>query len=96
MKTIKELINESGSDAYGKGAFSKIVKCSNNEYLKWKKDTKDNKNLMFGEVNNYPQYELIYLVNHEKKMVEHIATYNTKKEELYSDDFNREFFKNFN
>jgi hypothetical protein len=88
MKGILEFINESSKDAWQGSGFSNHIKYSNNDYLKWKKVIKSNDSVLFGELNGYPELELIYLIKKDNKKIEHIGTYNSKKEELFTDDIN--------
>jgi hypothetical protein len=86
MKDIVSKINEVNKDGWMGSAFSNHVKFSNTDYLKWKKEIKNNQSILFGELNGHPELELIYYVKFDNKKIEHIGTYNSKKEELFTDD----------
>ena len=46
---------------------------------KKKKEIKNNKSIVFGELNGHPELELIYYLPFNNKKIEHIGTYNSKK-----------------
>jgi len=78
MKDIVSKINESGS------SFSEQVKYSKSDWEKWKKETKED--VFIGNYENEPDLELVYIPNNKDKMMDHIATYNTKTNVLWCDD----------
>ena len=87
MRQINEYINykEGGS------SFENEVKYSKSDWEKWLKlvDKEEyGKDLMIGNYESQPELTLVYRVNHDKKMMDHIATYDTKKEVLWCDDIN--------
>lgn len=91
MKRLNEYINETTKQEGGGSKFDHEVKYSKSDWDKWLKlvDKEEyGKDLMIGNYESQPELTLVYRANHEKKMMDHIASYNTKKEILYTDDIN--------
>jgi len=87
MKDITTKISESvthiESESSGK-AFKEQVKYSKSDWEKWKKETKED--VMVGNYDAEPEIELVYIPNHKERTMQHIGTYNKKKQILYCDD----------
>ena len=81
MKDIVSKINEYKED---NGSFANEVKYSNSDWEKWKKETKED--VMVGNYDAEPEIELVYIPDHKNRTMEHIGTYNKKKEVLFCDD----------
>lgn len=87
MKQINEYINHKE----GGSSFENEVKYSKSDWEKWLKlvDKEEyGKDLMIGNYESQPELTLVYRANHDKKMMDHIATYDIKKEVLWCDDIN--------
>lgn len=87
MRQINEYINHKE----GGSSFENEVKYSKSDWEKWLKlvnKEEFGKDLMVGNYESEPELILVYKANHDKKMMDHIATYNTKKEILWCDDIN--------
>jgi len=89
MKQIKDFIQEGISrtdnvqEITGNN-FKEEVKYSKSDWEKYKKTRE--KDLWFGNYENNPGLELVYIPNHKNKVMDHIATYNIKKGILFCDD----------
>jgi len=91
MKTLNKYINENQSQLDKGSKFNEQVKYSKEDWEKWLKliDKEEyGKDLLIGNYEESPELILVYKVNHDKKMMDHIASYNSKKEILYTDDIN--------
>ena len=87
MKQIKEYISENQSGSQFKGQV-KYSKDNWDQWMKMWKDKKFDKDILVGKLDNEPDLELVYKINNTERTVDHIATYNTKKEILYTNDIN--------
>ena len=87
MKTLNEFINEEQLGS----AFKDKVKYSKDDWEKWLqliKKEEYGKDLLLGNYEDNPELTLVYKTNDKEKMMDHIASYDTKKEILYTDDIN--------
>ena len=89
MKKLNEYINEQSEGSQ----FENEVKYSKTDWDAWKKlvwkDKPDlGKDLMFGFNEPDKHIELIYKLFKDEHQIKHIASYDTKKEILYTDDIN--------
>ena len=75
--------NENIQETSG-NTFKEQVKYSKSDWEKYKKTCE--KDVWFGNYENNPDLELVYIPNHKDKIMDHIATYNKKKEVLWCDD----------
>ena len=87
MKQINEYIKHENCGS----SFENEVTYKKSDWEKWLKlvDKEEwGKDLFIGNYETEPELILVYKTNHDKKMMNHIATYNSKKEILYCDDIN--------
>ena len=90
MKDIKEFINEASEyDSKKWSSFSENVKYSKEDWYKWLENFYDgnfkDKHILIGDDVN-SEMICVYMKNGEK--LNHIASYNPKTKELYTDDIN--------
>ena len=91
MKTLNRYINETKSQLGGGSKFENEVKYSKSDWEKWLqliKKEEYGKDLLIGNYEDNPELTLVYKTNDKEKMMDHIASYDTKKEILYTDDIN--------
>lgn len=92
MKDIQYYINERGQAPIidvNDPSFKNRVKYSKPDWDEWVKMWKENefgKDILIGNYDNSKDIFLIYKLNHNQKIVDHIGTYNKDTEELYCDD----------
>lgn len=79
MKDLRTIINEANNSL-----FSNKVKYSKSDWEKWKNTANDD--VLVGNYEDDKDLELVYIINHKDKKIDHIATYNTKTEILWTDD----------
>ena len=77
MKQINEYLQ-------GGNTFKNEVRYSKSDWEKWKKAT--TKDVLVGNYEDDKDLELVYIPDHNDKKIEHIGTYNKKKEILWCDD----------
>lgn len=84
MKNLNQYINEQSESQ-----FKEKVKYTSFDWDKWLKliDKEEwGKDLMIGNYESQPDLTLVYKADHMKKTMEHIATYDTKRQILMTDD----------
>ena len=64
--------------------FKEEVKYTKADWEKWKKTRPDE--IYVGTDDDYKDLELVYIVNHNTRTVDHIASYNPKTQVLFCDD----------
>lgn len=87
MQQINEYIKYEG----GGSSFENEVKYSNSDWKKWLqliKKEEYGKDILIGNYDDNPELTLVYKNNDKEKMMDHIASYDNKKEILYTNDIN--------
>ncbi len=79
MKDLISFINEQQGSS-----FKEEVKYTKSDWEKWKKNRPDE--IYVGTDNDYKGLEVVYVVNHKTKTVDHIASYDPNKQILFCDD----------
>ena len=82
MKDLINFINEQNN--MNGPSFKEEVKYTKSDWDKWKKNRPDE--IYVGTDNDYKGLEVVYVVNHKTKTVDHIASYDPKKQILFCDD----------
>ena len=79
MKNLVNYINEQQGSS-----FKEEVKYTKADWEKWKKNRPDE--IYVGTDDDNKDLELVYIVNHKTRTVDHIASYNPKTQVLFCDD----------
>ena len=79
MKDLNQFIKESVGNA-----FKREVQYSSIDWKKFKKNT--NKEVFIGNYESAPDLTVIYRADHKNHTMDHIGSYDNKKEILYCDD----------
>lgn len=79
MKNLVNYINEQQGSS-----FKEEVKYTKADWEKWKKNRPDE--IYVGTDDAHKGLEVVYIVNHKTKTVDHIASYNPKTQVLFCDD----------
>ena len=85
MKNLMNYINEQvNTPGFPGSTFKEEVQYTNADWEKWKKNRPNE--IYVGTDAAYEGLEVVYMVNHKTKTVDHIASYDPQKQVLFCDD----------